>query len=83
MTATKEIKDLMDQIEQRIHYSNEIIKSTNNKEIQLLTADRLKNLVDLYLEANKLYVESVTYETKDKTNKLLKECVVVLDIVTR
>ena len=83
MTPTKEIKDLMDQIEQRIHNANEVVKRTNNKEIQLLTAVRLKNLVDLYLETNKLYVESVEYETKDKTNKLLKECIVVLDGATR
>ena len=82
MTATKEIKDLMDKIEQRIHDANEIIKSTNIEPIQLLTAVRLKNLVDLYMETNKLYIKAVENETRDRTNKLLKECVAVLDSVT-
>lgn len=79
MTATKEIMDLMDKIEQRI---SDAIKSTNIETIQLLTAVRLKNLVDLYIETNELYIKAVEYETKNRRNKLLKECVAVLDSVT-
>ena len=48
----------------------------------LLTAVRLKNLVDLYIETNELYIKAVEYETKNRRNKLLKECVAVLDGVT-
>lgn len=42
MTATKEIMDLMDKIEQRISDAIKTIKSTNIATIQLLTAVRLK-----------------------------------------
>lgn len=82
MSATKEIMDLMDKIEQRISDAIKTIKSTNIETIQLLTAVRLKNLVDLYIETNELYIKAVEYETKNRTNKLLKECVAVLDSVT-
>lgn len=81
MTVTKEIMDLMDEIEQRIRDANDTIKSTNIKDIQFLTAVRLKNLVDLYIKTNELYIEAVENETKNRTNKLLKECVAVLDSV--
>lgn len=81
MTATKEIMDLMDEIEQRIREANDTIKSTNIKPIQLLTVVRLKNLVDLYIETKELYIVAVVHETKNRTNKLLKECVAVLDSV--
>lgn len=80
MTATKEIMDLMDKIEQRISDAIKTIKSTNIETIQLLTAVRLKNLV--YIETNELYIKAVEYETKNRRNKLLKECVAVLDSVT-
>ena len=82
MTATKEIMDLMDEIEQRIRDSNDTIKSTNIKDIQILTAVRLKNLADLYIKTAELYIEAVENETKNRTNKLLKECVAALDSVT-
>lgn len=81
MTATKEIMDLMDEIEQRIRDSNDTIKSTNIKDIQILTAVRLKNLADLYIKTAELYIEAVENETKNRTNKLLKECVAALDSV--
>lgn len=81
MTATKEIMDLMDEIEQRIRDSNDTIKSTNIKDIQILTAVRLKNLADLYIKTAELYIEAVENETKKRTNKLLKECVAALDSV--
>ena len=82
MTATKEIMDLMEKIEQRISDAIKTIKSTTIETIQLLTAVRLKNLVDLYIETNELYIKAVEYETKNRRNKLLKECVAVLDGVT-
>ena len=82
MTATKEIMDLMDKIEKRISDAIKTIKSTNIETIQLLTAVRLKNLVDLYIETNELYITAVEYETTNRRNKLLKECVAVLDGVT-
>lgn len=72
----------MDKIEQRISDAIKTIKSTNIETIQLLTAVRLKNLVDLYIETNELYIKAVEYETKNRRNKLLKECVAVLDSVT-
>lgn len=43
-----------------------------------------KEIMDLMdkIETNELYIKAVEYETKNRRNKLLKECVAVLDSVT-
>lgn len=80
--TSKEIKELMDEIEQRIWEVNDAIKSTNDKPTQLLNAVVLNSLVDLYIRKNELYIKAVEYETKFRTNKLLNECAAVLYSVT-